>query len=157
MDITYTDGSTRPSVIAIHEDLHNERSGYFRAYWSDKPDGTGNGCTVIGYCSPGGSHRTIKATIAEVKRLYPHEPVFRNGKRIAGWLLACVVAGFGLAGCHADCPPQATKAPADLVTVAQYQDGSFSVDVYGADGELETTIHLPADAKMSDMFPAKGE
>lgn len=81
--INYSDGSSRPSVIDIHEDLHNERPGYFRAFWSDKPDGSGGGSPVIGYCSPGGSHRTIRATVAEVKRIHPDEPVFRNGKQIA--------------------------------------------------------------------------
>jgi hypothetical protein len=80
--IAYSDGTARPSVIAVHEDNHTERSGYFRAYWSDRPDGTGNGCPVVGYCSPGGSHRTIRATVAEALRLYPGEEVWRNGRRI---------------------------------------------------------------------------
>lgn len=81
--INYSDGSQRPSVIAIHEDWHTERVGYFRAFWSDAPDGTGNGSPVVGYCSPGGSHSTIRAAVAEALRLHPGEPVFRNGRRIA--------------------------------------------------------------------------
>jgi hypothetical protein len=71
--------------------------------------------------------------------------------------LLAVCLGFGLMGCGGDTPAPCMKAPADLVTVAQYPDGSFSVDVYGATGDLETTIHLPKDAKMSDMFPTKGD
>lgn len=48
--------------------------------------------------------------------------------------------------------------PADLVSVAQFPDGSFSVDLYDQDGSLATTFHLPADAPMADAFPApKGD
>lgn len=81
--IHYSDGSARPSVVAIHEDNHTERSGYYRAYWSDELDGTGNGSPIIGYCSPRGSHRTIRACVAEVRRMYPAIEVYRNGRRLA--------------------------------------------------------------------------
>lgn len=81
-DISYSDGSTvKDAVIVVWEDNHNERAGYFRAFWSDSPDGT-TGSPVIGYCSPGGSHRTIKAVAAEVLRLYPGETVYRNGRPV---------------------------------------------------------------------------
>lgn len=66
------------SVAVIWEDLHTERVGYFRAFWSDSPDGH-IGCPVIGYCSPGGSHRTIRAVVAEFKRRYPNELIYRRG------------------------------------------------------------------------------
>lgn len=83
--ITYSDGSARVSVIEVREDLHSERPGFFRAFWAEVlPDGSlGNGSPVIGYCSPGGSHRTIRACAAEALRRYPGERVYRNGRRIA--------------------------------------------------------------------------
>lgn len=74
--IHYSDGRAVPSVVVVWEDYHSERSGYFRAFWSSAPDGT-SGSPVIGYCSAGGSHRTIKAVAAEVWRLYPGEKVYR--------------------------------------------------------------------------------
>lgn len=79
--ISYSDGSRVASVVVIWDDLHNERSGYYRAFWADGPEGT-KGSPVIGYCSAGGSHRTIRAVAAEVKRLYPGEAVYRNGREV---------------------------------------------------------------------------
>lgn len=78
-DISYSDGRTVPSVIAIWDDYHNARAGYYRAFWTESPEGF-NGSPVIGYCSPGGSHRTIRAAAAEARRLYPGETVYRHGK-----------------------------------------------------------------------------
>ena len=67
------------NVIIICEDLHNERCGYFRAFYADSADA--DTCvTVIGYCSPGGSHRTIKDTVAEVRRMGHTAPAYRNGR-----------------------------------------------------------------------------
>lgn len=80
-DIHYSDGRTIPSVIVVWEDLHEERAGFYRAFWSDSPDGT-LGSPVIGYCSPGGSYRTIKEVAREVRRYYPGEPVYRNGREV---------------------------------------------------------------------------
>lgn len=81
--IHYSDGRTvENAVIVIWDDLHTERSGYFRAFWAQSPDAS-SGSPVIGYCSPGGSHRTIRATAAEVKRLHPYDPIYRNGRLIA--------------------------------------------------------------------------
>lgn len=80
--IHYSNGSTVPAAVpVVWEDLHNEHSGYFRAFWADGPEGT-SGSPVIGYCSPGGSHRTIKAVAREVVRLYPGEVVYRNGRPV---------------------------------------------------------------------------
>ncbi len=80
--IHYSDGSKVDSpVIVIWDDLHNERSGYVRAFWASNPEGT-SGSPVIGYCSPGGSHRTIKACAAEVRRMYPGESIYRNGREV---------------------------------------------------------------------------
>ena len=78
-DISYSDGRIVPSVIVIWEDLNNERSGYFRAFWAASPDAT-IGSPIVGYCSPGGSHCTIRAVAREAVRLYPGETVYRNGK-----------------------------------------------------------------------------
>ena len=81
-DIHYSDKSiVKNAVVVVWEDLHNERSGYFRAFWASSPTGT-SGSPVIGYCSPGGSHRTIKAVVAEVRKFYPGEKVYRNGKEV---------------------------------------------------------------------------
>lgn len=81
-DIHYSDGRTvRNAVCVIWDDLHNERSGYYRAFWADSPTGT-SGSPVIGYCSPGGTHRTIRAAAREVQRYYPGEIVYRNGRPV---------------------------------------------------------------------------
>lgn len=83
MKCQYTSGLVIDQAVAvIWEDRANEESGYFRAFWSDSPDGT-TGSTVIGYCSPGGSHKTIKEVVAEFKSLYPNEPIYRNGRKVA--------------------------------------------------------------------------
>ena len=83
MRISYSDSRTiDPAIIQIWEDLNNERGGYFRAFWCASPDAT-SGSPVVGYCSPGGSHRTIRATVAECRRLGYDDPVYRNGRKIA--------------------------------------------------------------------------
>jgi len=68
-------------VIQIWEDLHEERSGFYRAFWCDSADAT-TGCPVIGYASAGGSHRTIKAAAREANRLHPGVEIYRNGKEV---------------------------------------------------------------------------
>jgi len=88
--IHFSDNRSILSVIEIDGDNHAERAGMFRAYWvAALPDGRPDpdACshvTVIGYCSPGGSHRTITAAVREVRGLYPHEPVYRavTGRRL---------------------------------------------------------------------------
>lgn len=81
-DVNYSDGSkVTGAVPVVWEDHHNERPGFFRAFWADGPNGT-SGCPVIGYCSPGGSHRGIKDVAREVRRLYPGEVVYRNGRPV---------------------------------------------------------------------------
>lgn len=81
-DIQYSDGSTvKNAVIVVWEDLNNERPGYYRAFWAATPTAT-TGCPVIGYCSPGGSHKTIKAVAQEALRLHPGETVYRNGRPV---------------------------------------------------------------------------
>ena len=80
--IHYTNGTVvHNAVIQIWPDLHNERAGFFRAFWCASPEAT-TGSPVIGYCSPGGSHRKPADVIAEVRRLYPNEPIYyQNGRR----------------------------------------------------------------------------
>lgn len=81
-DISYSDGSTvRNAVVVVWDDLHNERAGYFRAFWAATPDAS-TGSPVIGYCSPGGSHRTIRAVAREVQKYHPGETVYRNGRPV---------------------------------------------------------------------------
>ena len=82
MDISYSSGAVvRNAVVQVWDDNHTERSGYYRAFWCDGPHAT-SGSPVIGYCSPGGSHRTIRAVVAEVRRLYPGQVIYRNGREI---------------------------------------------------------------------------
>lgn len=82
MKINYSNGRTVDNaVIQVWEDLHTERSGFFRAFWTDGPDAT-TGSPVVGYCSSGGSHRTIRATVAECRALGYSDPVYRNGRKI---------------------------------------------------------------------------
>jgi hypothetical protein len=69
------------SVIVIWDDLHNERGGHYRAFWAAGPEST-TGSPIIGYCSPGGSHRTLGAVSAEARRLYPDVPIYRNGRLV---------------------------------------------------------------------------
>ena len=55
-------------IIVIRPDLHNEQAGFFRAYQTASLDAP-TCCTVIGYCSAGGSQRTMAACIRELRRL----------------------------------------------------------------------------------------
>ena len=72
---------SRSSVVQIWDDLHTERIGYFRAFWCEDSTAT-VGSPVIGYCSSGGSHRTVRATAYEVWRMYPDADIYRNGRRV---------------------------------------------------------------------------
>ena len=80
--VHYSDGRSVASIIQVWEDLHTERAGYFRAFWSASPDAT-TGSPIIGYCSAGGSHRTIGAVVAEVRRLGHRDAIDRNGRLIS--------------------------------------------------------------------------
>lgn len=70
----------RHSIIVIEDDLNEERPGFFRAYWTDSLDALTQ-VTVFGYCDRG-SHRTIKACVAEALRFYPGEDCYRNGRKL---------------------------------------------------------------------------
>jgi hypothetical protein len=84
MTVTYwvREDVPKASVICIWEDLHAERSGYFRAFWCDSPTAT-IGSPVVGYASAGGSFRTIKAAAADAIQRHPGETVYRNGKPVS--------------------------------------------------------------------------
>ena len=81
--IYYSDGHVvLAPVVQIWDDLHTEaRGNWYRAFWcaSSVAD---TGYPVIGYCSPGGSHRTIKAAAQEVRRIYSGAKIYRNGKEV---------------------------------------------------------------------------
>jgi hypothetical protein len=82
MKVEYSNGRVvENAVVCIWGDSNTERSGYFRAFWCASPESDG-GSPVIGYCSPGGSHRSIRAVAAEVRRHYPKEICYRNGKEM---------------------------------------------------------------------------
>lgn len=82
-EITYSDGSKVSSpVVCIWEDNHTEcRGNWFRAFWCASPDAD-TGSPVISYGNPGGSQRTIRAAVSEVRRLYPDARCYRNGKEV---------------------------------------------------------------------------
>lgn len=82
-EIRYTDGSVIQSpVVVIEEDLHEEGSGFFRAFWAASPDATLMS-PVFGYCdSVGARNRTIKATAREVLHYYRDAQIFRNGRLV---------------------------------------------------------------------------
>lgn len=83
--ISYSDGSTvEDAVVQIWDDNHTERRGnWFRAFWCASPEAT-HGSPVVGYCSPGGSFRTIRQAALDVRRRYPHDcpAIFRNGRPV---------------------------------------------------------------------------
>lgn len=69
------------TVIQIWDDYHAERTGFFRAFYCDSAL-TATGSPAIGYCSPGGSQRTIKATAIEIRRYDKETPIYRLGIKL---------------------------------------------------------------------------
>ncbi len=65
--ISYSNGETKECRLEVWEDNHCEKAGFYRLFWTS--DGR-TGSPAIGYCSPGGSYRTIKAAIADGVRLF---------------------------------------------------------------------------------------
>jgi hypothetical protein len=69
-------------ICVIEEDLSVERAGFYRAFWTDSFDAPTQ-CTVFGYCSAIGSHRTIWECAATVRKYYGADtPIFRNGRAV---------------------------------------------------------------------------
>ncbi len=58
----------RPARLEVWNDLNNERPGFYRLYWVVPGETTG--CPAIGYCSPGGSYRTIREAVADGRRRF---------------------------------------------------------------------------------------
>ena len=58
----------RPARLEVWDDLNNERPGFYRLYWVVPGETTG--CPAIGYCSPGGSYRTIREAVADGRRRF---------------------------------------------------------------------------------------
>ena len=58
----------RPARLEVWDDLNNERPGFYRLYWVIPGETTG--CPAIGYCSPGGSYRTIREAVADGRRRF---------------------------------------------------------------------------------------
>jgi hypothetical protein len=80
--ISYSDGSVVHSpVVQIWDDHSVEKAGFFRAFWCASPDAD-SGSPVIGYCSPGGTQRTIKAAAWEVWERYPDTAIYRDGRQL---------------------------------------------------------------------------
>ena len=82
--VEYSNGHVVPAAVpVVWEDHHTERRGvWYRAFWADGPNGT-SGSPVFGYCDViPGSHRTIKAVALEVRKYYPGETVYRNGRPV---------------------------------------------------------------------------
>lgn len=84
-----------------------------------------------------------------LKTVHEHDNGRRSNWRAARGLVLALLCCLPLLSA---CAPRACVHPADLVTVAQYPDGTFSVDLYGPDGQLDSTVHLAADARLSDIF-----
>lgn len=84
--IHYSDGSkVVDPVVQIWEDNSTERRGtWYRAYWASSPEVT-IVSPVFGYASgQGGPHKTVRATIEEVRRYHPPAVFYRaaTGRRI---------------------------------------------------------------------------
>lgn len=63
----------RRVVLEVWPDLNNERPGFWRLYWRVP----GESCAVpaIGYCSPGGTYRTIREAVADGQRRFDETAV----------------------------------------------------------------------------------
>lgn len=68
--------------IIIDEDLHTERAGLFRAFFASDGPNSQLVCPVVGYASSGGSHRTIRECVREVRRLGYNDDIYRRGRII---------------------------------------------------------------------------
>lgn len=58
------------------EDWHCERAGFFRAFEASEPNAD-KVFPMVAYCSPGGSFRTIRQTVSDVRRRGFSGPIFR--------------------------------------------------------------------------------
>lgn len=68
MKIKLSNNISYEARLEVWDDLHNERPGYYRLFWADP--GESCGTPAVGYCSPGGSYRTIKEAVADGERRF---------------------------------------------------------------------------------------
>lgn len=69
MQINLSNGKTYTARLEVWDDLSHEGKGpAYRLFWAS-PDGR-TGTPAIGYCSPDGTYRTIKAAIADGLRRF---------------------------------------------------------------------------------------
>jgi hypothetical protein len=66
--IHLSDGTQYEARLEIWDDLHSERAGMYRLFWVVPGESTGT--PAVGYCSPGGSYRTIREAIADGVRRF---------------------------------------------------------------------------------------
>lgn len=65
---TTANPAPRVARLEVWPDLHNERPGRWRLFWAVPGDSTM--CPAIGYCSPGGTYRTIREAVADGVRRF---------------------------------------------------------------------------------------
>lgn len=58
----------RVARLEFWPDLHNECAGWWRLFWAVPGESTM--CPAIGYCSPGGTYRTIREAVADGVRRF---------------------------------------------------------------------------------------
>jgi hypothetical protein len=78
--IHLSNGTSFTGRLEIWDDWSVERSGYVRAYWAN-PE-TNSGVPVLGLTDPRGTHRYIRQALAQCRRMFPGEPVYRNGRKL---------------------------------------------------------------------------
>ncbi len=75
MKTTLTPPAPLPCIV-IMEDWHSERPVAFRAFTATHPDAD-TVCTLVGYCAPGGSFRTIGEAARDARKRDKESPIFR--------------------------------------------------------------------------------
>lgn len=85
--------------------------------------------------------------------LYSREIEQATRKRVRRAVVLTLLLAGSLAGVGGHASGRRSAAPRNVVTVAMYTDGTYSVDTYGRTGDLLTTAHLPGDASLAQLFP----
>ena len=66
--IHLSNGTQHEARLEVWNDLHAERAGMYRLFWVNPGESTGT--PAVGYCSPGGSYRTVREAIADGERRF---------------------------------------------------------------------------------------
>lgn len=66
--IRLSNGATPVCRLEVWDDLNSEKPGRYRLFWV--APGKTTGVPAVGYCSPGGSYRTIREAIADGERRF---------------------------------------------------------------------------------------